>query len=136
MRQPKQFRPLSLSIFWLVLGIILVACNLLRLIEDFWFSMGCAFMIVGILQILRHIRCKNNAAYKESQEIAMQDERNKFLSTKAWAWAGYLYILLGGTGTILFKILGHDDLMYFCSVSVCLIMVLYWLCWLYLRKKY
>ena len=136
MRQPKRSRPLFLSIFWLVLGAALVVCHLAHLIEDFWFSMGIAFMIVGALQILRHIRCRNNAEYREAREIAAQDERNKFISTKAWAWAGYLYILLGGTGTIVFKMLGREDLMYFCSVSVCLIMVLYWLCWLYLRKKY
>ena len=136
MRQPKQSRPLALSIFWLVLGIALVVCHLAHLIEDFWFSMGIAFMVVGALQILRHIRYKTNTEYREAQEIAVQDERNKFIATKAWSWAGYLYVLLGGIGTILFKVLGRDDLMYFCSVSVCVIMVLYWLSWVWLRKKY
>lgn len=136
MRQPKRSRPLFLSIFWLVLGAVLVACHLAHLIEDFWFSMGIAFMVVGALQILRHIRYRNNAEYREAQEIAAQDERNKFIANKAWAWAGYSYVLVAAVGSIVCKVLGREDLMMFCSYSVCLIMVLYWLCWLYLRKKY
>ena len=136
MKRPKQIHPLGLSIFWLVLGTALTVCHLAHLIEDFWFSMGIALMGVGIIQILRHIRCRNDDAYREARETAARDERNQFISTKAWAWAGYLYILLGGIGTVVFKVLGREELMYFCSVSVCLIMVLYWLCWLFLHKKY
>ena len=136
MRQPKRSRPLFLSIFWLVLGAALVVCHLAHLIEDFWFSMGIAFMIVGTLQILRHIRCRNNAEYREAREIAAQDERNKFISTKAWAWAGYLFIMIAAIGTIVFKLVGREDLMMLASGSVCLMILLYWGCWMYLRRKY
>jgi uncharacterized membrane protein len=136
MKHPKQIHPLALSIFWVVLGAVLVICNLAGLIEDYCYNMGIALIVVGLLQILRHIRYNTNAEYREARDTAMQDERNKFIANKAWAWAGYSYVLVAAVGSIVCKVLGREDLMMFCSYSVCLIMVLYWLCWLYLRKKY
>ena len=132
----KHIRPISLSIFWVVLGAVLVVCHLTKLIEDYWFSMGIAFIVVGILQIIRHIRYKTDSEYRETRDVNVNDERNKFIANKAWAWAGYFYVLLAAVGSIVCKVLGREDLMMFCSCSVCLIMVLYWLSWLWLKRKY
>ena len=132
----RHIKPLYLSIFWVVLGAVLVVCHLGRLIEDYWFSMGIVFIVVGVLQIIRHIRYKTDSEYRENRDIATGDERNKFIANKAWAWAGYLYVMVAAVGTIVCKLLGREDLMMFCSGSVCLIMVLYWLSWLRLKRKY
>ena len=132
----RHFKPLYMSIFWVVLGAALVACNLARLVEDYWFNMGVTLIIIGVLQIVRRIRYKTNAEYRENYDIANSDERNKFIANKAWAWAGYLYVMIAAVGTIVCKLLGREDLMMFCSGSVCLIMVFYWLSWLWLKKKY
>ena len=131
----KNFR-FIMSIFWIVLGIVLCACHFCGLIEEFWSSMGFAFIIVGILQVIRHIRYRTNRAYQEKMDIEVQDERNKFIANKAWAWAGYLFVMVAAVGTIVFKLLGREDLMMMASGSVCLMMLLYWGCWMYLRKKY
>jgi len=125
-----------LSIFWIVLGIALCACHFVGLIEEYWGSMGFAFIIVGILQVIRHIRYRTNKEYQEKFDIEVQDERNKFISNKAWAWAGYLFVLIAACGTIVFKLLGKEDLMMLASGSVCLIIVLYWISYLWLKKKY
>ena len=66
----------------------------------------------------------------------MQDERNRFIANKAWAWAGYWFVMIGACATIVLKIAGREDLMMMASGSVCLMMLLYWGCWMYLRKKY
>lgn len=132
----KHIKPLNMSIFWVVLGIVLIVCHLARLIEDYWFSMGIAFIVVGTLQIIRHIRYKTDSDYRETRDIATSDERNKFIANKAWAWAGYLYVMIAAIGSIVCKLLGREDLMMFCSSSVCVIMALYWLSWLWLKKKY
>ena len=132
----KHIKPISLSIFWVVLGAVLVVCHLTKLIEDYWFSMGIAFIIVGILQIIRHIRYKTDSKYRENRDVATHDERNKFIANKAWAWAGYFYVIIAAVGSIVCKVLGREDLMMFCSYSVCFIMVLYWLSWLWLKRKY
>jgi len=132
----KHIKPLYMSIFWVLLGAVLVVCHLAKLIEDYWFSMGIAFIVVGALQIIRHIRYKTNSDYRETRDIETSDERNKFIANEAWAWAGYWFVMLSAIGSIVFKLLGREDLTKFCAFSACLVMVLYWLSWLRLKKKY
>lgn len=133
MRQDKK---MLLSILWMVLGIGLFAGSLMGLLDEFWSGMGCGFIAVGVLQLVRQIRYKTNENYREAVDTANSDERNKFLANKAWAWAGYLFVMIGAVGSIVFRILGMEDLSAFCGGSVCLIMVLYWFSYLWLRKKY
>ena len=133
----KHYRKrILLSIFWIVLGIALCACYFADLIEAYWNGMGFALIVVGILQVLRQIRYRTNKEYQEKFDTEANDERNKFLSNKAWAWAGYTFVLAAACGTIVFKLLGREDLMMFCSYSVCFIIVVYWLCRVHLEKKY
>ena len=125
-----------LSIFWIVLGIVLCACHASGLIEEYWSSMGFAFIVVGILQVIRQIRYRTSREYQEKVDIEVQDERNKFIANKAWAWAGYLFVLIAASATIVFKLIDREDLMMLASGSVCLIIVLYWISYLWLKKKY
>ena len=125
-----------LSFFWVLLGMVLAVCNMAGLIEDFWFSMGFALVIVGILQVLRNIRYRTNEEYREKFDTASKDERNRFIANKAWAWAGYLFVLTGGVGTIVFKLLGREDLMMMASGCVCLMICFYWISYLVLNRKY
>ena len=125
-----------LSFFWILLGAALCLCNVLKLIEDSWFSMGVSLIVVGILQVIRQIRYRTNKDYQEKFDTNANDERNKFISNKAWAWAGYIFVLASGCGSIVFKLMGREYLMVFCAFSVCFLMIAYWLCQLYLEKKY
>ena len=105
-------------------------------IDSYWSGLGSALIVVGALQMIRIVRYNTNAKYKEKTDIAVQDERNRFLSTKAWSWAGYLYVIIAAVASIAFKLLGNDTLMFAASGSVCLILVLYWVSYLIIRKKY
>jgi hypothetical protein len=44
--------------------------------------------------------------------------------------------MVAAVGSIVFKLMGREDLMMLASGSVCLIMLLYWGSWMVLRKKY
>ena len=125
-----------LSVLWVVLGGVLVALELTRRIEEYWGSMGFARVVVGLLQIVRFVRYQRNEEYREKMDVQNGDERNRFLANKAWAWAGYWIVLICAVGTIVFKLLGREDLMMFSSGVVCLMLVLYWLCYLVLKRKY
>ena len=125
-----------LSFVWIVLGAALAVCGGTGLIEDFWSSMGLTLVIVGILQVIRNIRYRTNTEYREKFDTASKDERNRFIANKAWAWAGYLFVLTGGVGTIVFKLLGREDLMMMASGGVCLMICFYWISFLLLRRKY
>lgn len=124
------------SIVEIVLGAILLVCNLAGLLDEFWSGMGVALIVVGGLLLLRQIKYKTNESYRESVDVEVNDERNKYLSMKAWSWAGYLFVMIAAVGAVVLKIVGQDELVFFASGSVCLIMVLYWLSYVVLRKKY
>ena len=74
--------------------------------------------------------------YKEKVDLSSSDERNRFLSMKAWSWAGYLFVIIAAVTSIALRIGGHDELSAMASYGVCLVVALYWLSWLWLRKKY
>ena len=125
-----------LSFVWIALGAALAVCGGTGLVDEFWSSMGVTLMVIGILQVLRGIRYRTNEAYREKFDTESKDERNRFIANKAWAWAGYLFVLTGAVGTIVCKLLGREDLMMMASAGVCLMICFYWISYLVLRRKY
>lgn len=120
----------------IVVGVILAVCGAVGILDSYWSGMGTALIVVGGLMMIRQVRYSTNAAYKESVDVEIQDERNKFLRIKAWSWAGYFSVLIGAVASIVLKILGQDQLSQFAGFSVCLLMVMYWASYLILKKKY
>ena len=105
-------------------------------VDSYWSGLGTALIVVGALQMIRIVRYNTSAKYKEETDTAVQDERNRFLSTKAWSWAGYLYVLIAAIASIVFKLIDQEILMFAASGSVCVILILYWISYFILRKKY
>ena len=123
-------------ILLLVAGLTLAGLGIAEIVDEFWSGMGSALAIVGALRLLRFYRLKKNESYREKMETAATDERNQFIRMKAWSWAGYLFIIVSALGTIIFKILGQDLLCQVASCTVCLMLVLYWISYFVLKKKY
>ena len=124
------------SIVEIIIGAALLICSMFELVDEFWSGMGTSLLIIGIIFLIRNIKYKTNEEYREKIDIESNDERNKYISLKAWAWAGYLFVMLGAVGVIVFKLIGKEDLMMMASLSVCLIMVFYWISYIFLKKKY
>ena len=132
----KHNRRMILSIVWIVLGASLLGANLAGLLGDYWSGLGGGMLGVGVFQVIRNVRYLSNPAYREKVDTTNSDERNRFLAGRAWAWAGYLYVLTAAIATIVFQIIGKTELATAAGFSVCIIMVFYWLSYLYLQKKY
>ena len=124
------------SIIWLILGLTLIALSFAGKVDEFWNGMGFGLAIIGALQLLRTHRFMKNAAYREAVETAETDERNHFIRSKAWAWAGYLFVIITGISVIVFKCIGQDLLSYAAAMAVCLLIVLYWIAYYVLQRKY
>ena len=124
------------SIIEIIVGVALLICSVFGVVDEFWSGMGTSLFIIGVVFLIRNIKYKTNEEYREKIDIESNDERNKYISLKAWAWAGYLFVMFGAVGTILFKLMGKEDLMMMASASVCLIMVFYWISHTFLNKKY
>ena len=132
----KYDRRMYLSLFWVLLGAALFVCSALGIVDSYWSGMGGGLMGVGILQTIRHIRYRKDPEYREKTDTENKDERNRFIGGKAWAWAGYLFMFIEALLVIVFKLMGREELMMMASFNVCGILLLYWVCWLFLKRKY
>ena len=57
---------LLLSVFWVVLGTILLGLSIAEIIDQSLYAgMGGAMMTIGILQVVRNLRYRNDQEYKE-----------------------------------------------------------------------
>ena len=129
-------RRMVISVFWIVLGTVLIGLQLAGQVESFWSGMGAGLMVVGILNLLRQLRYRTDGDYRDKVDVEAKDERNRYLANKAWAWAGYLFVLTAAVGTIAFKLAGKEELMMLASGGVCLMLVFYWGSYMILRRKY
>ena len=128
----KNIYPIAL----IITGLALIGLGFAEIVDEFWSGMGSALLVIGAIRLLRFYRLKKNDGYREKMETAVTDERNQFIRMKAWSWAGYLFIMVSAIATIIFRILGQDLLSQFASYAVCLMLVLYWVSYLILKKKY
>ena len=124
------------SIIWLALGLPLIGLSIAGLVDEFWSGMGSALVVIGACRLLRAYRLSKSAEYREKMETFETDERFHFLRAKAWSWAGYLFVIIGGISVIALKVLGQELLCQAASGAVCLILVLYWGSYFVLKKKY
>lgn len=128
---------LFLSIFWLVLGAVLLILAETGVLDSPRYSgMGVAFIIVGALQIARHIRYRRDPAYREKIDTAFSDERNRFLRMKSWSWAGYIAVIAEGIGAVVAAVRGQETVQMVLSYSVCLLVGAYYISYLVLSRKY
>jgi len=125
-----------ISIIYIVIGVVLIALAFAGKVDEFWNGMGFALAVVGLLQLLRQHRFNKNEAYREKMEIEVNDERNHFIRNKAWAWAGYIFILVAAVLVIVFKLIGQELLSTAAAMAVCLMLVLYWGAYMVLKRKY
>lgn len=124
------------SVIWVLLGGILIALSFAGMVDEFWNGMGFGLVTIGALQLLRFKRLQTNEAYREAMEIAQTDERNHFIRGKAWAWSGYLFIIISAVLSIIFRIIGQELLSLAASYAVCMVLVLFWIFYWVLQKKY
>ena len=124
------------SIVYIVLGVILVGLSFAEIVDEFWSGMGSALLVIGVIQLIRRYRLDKNEAYREKIEIETNDERNRFIRNKAWAWAGYLFVMIMAVASIVLKIFSQDLLSIVASGAVCLMLVLFWGSYLFLKRKY
>lgn len=128
---------LALTVFWIVLGAVLVVLTVTEVLDSSIYSgMGGALMAVGTLQLIRAVKYRKDSEYKEKVDTELGDERNRFLRMKSWSWAGYFTILIEGIGAIIAMVLGERTVQLVLSYSICLVLVIYWIAYVILSKKY
>ena len=121
---------------WLLLGLALAVLGYLETLDEFWSGMGSVLLVVGIVRLLRGYRLGKSETYREKREVEETDERVGFIRNKAWAWAGYLFVIISALSTIAFRLLGQNLLCIVSCSAMFLMLVLFWVCFFILGKKY
>ena len=132
----KKNRRIILYVIYILMGAVLWGIGAAEIVDPFWGGIGASFLGVGVIRMVQMYRLYKDETYRERMEVESGDERNRFIRGKAWAWAGYLFIMLSGLAVIVLKIMGLDMWSLAASYSVCLMLVLYWLSYAVLRRKY
>ena len=128
---------LALSIFWVLLGIVLIGLSVMEVLDNsIYAGMGGALIGVGILQIVRIVRYKRDVSYREKIDTEIEDERNKFLRMKSWSWTGYVVVVAEAIGSVIAMVMGQHQVQMLLSYSVCLMLVVYWIAYLICSRKY
>ena len=132
----KQNMRVYLNIVWMILGAVLIGLAFWGKVDEYWNGMGTALLIIGAIRLLRYHRLNKNDAYRERKELELSDERNRFLRNKAWAWAGYYFVLIAAIGSIVLRFMGQDTMSSAAAYAVWLLMILYWISYMILKRKY
>ena len=127
---------LIIYLLYLIIGGVLLTLGIFEVIDSFWSGMGSGLLFVSVLRLIRLYRFNKNEEYREKVETEISDERNRFIRDRAWAWAGYLFVLISAVAVIAFKVAGEELLSTASSAALCLVLVLYWVSFFILRKKY
>jgi len=128
---------LYLAIGYIVFGLALITADYFNGFENyFFFSFGVALMAMGILRIIRYRKITIDDKSIRKQELTETDERNRMMAERAKSWVFSLSVIAAGILVIVLNLLGyHDEALPF-AWYVCGMVVLYWICWNIIRKKY
>jgi len=132
----KKDKRIFVSIMWILIGVVLIGLGFAGIVDEFWSGMGSGLLVIGVLRLIRFYRFNKNEAYREKIEIEEADERNHFIRNKAWAWAGYMFVLISAIAVIVFKIVGQDMLSMAAAMAEGLVLVLFWVSYHILKRKY
>lgn len=127
----------AVAVSYLVLGFSLVLADLLLDLENyFFFSFGIALLAMGCLRLHRNRKITASEETMRKQELAENDERIRMITERARSWAFTLSITASGILVIVLNLLGFRDQALPFAWYVCGMVILYWICWLILSKKY
>lgn len=124
------------NIIEIAIGAVLAVLGYSGTIDEYWGGMGTALIFVGCVSLIKQLRYEKSEEYKEYVDVENSDERNRYLRMKAWSWSGYLFVMIAAFGSIIFKVIGYDQHSLLASGCVCLIITLYWVSYLILKRKY
>ena len=128
---------LYIAVSYILIGLVLITVDALNHFENqFFFSFGMALTVMGILRLIRHRKITKDESTIRKQEVAETDERTLMMAEKARSWAFTYSILIAGIAVIVLSLLGKHDAAQPFAWYVCGQIGMFWICWLFARKKF
>lgn len=133
----KMKQRLAVAVSYILLGCVLICADVLNSYDNYFtFSFGIALLVMGIARIIRYRKITKDEKSIRRQELAETDERNRMIAERARSWAFSFSVMVAGLLVILLSLMGCHDLAQPFAWFVCLMTVLYWICWNIIQKKY
>ena len=121
---------LNVAITYIVLGVILIVGTFITKTEnEFISSFGFAMIIMGFVRIRNYRMITKDEGTIRKQQIMETDERNISIIHKAKSTAFAIYILILGIAVIVLSFIGMHEAAKWVAYSVCLLIVIYWICY-------
>ena len=128
---------LYIGLSYLALGLVLILADAVNHFSNYFcFSFGDALMIMGVLRIFQYRKITRDDKTIRKQELMETDERTRMISERARSWAFSFSLTIAGLVVIVLSLLGYHDHVQPLAWYVCGMVILYWIFWLILGKKY
>lgn len=128
---------LYLAIGYIVLGIaMIIVFNTIYTDNEFLSSFGFALTVIGIAKLRNYFLITKSEETLKKQEITESDERNITIANKARSLSFMVYIIAAGLAVIVLQIFNMPQIATFLAYTVCFLIVIYWICYLIIRRKY
>jgi len=127
---------LNIAIIYVVFGVVMIASTFITKTDNsFISSFGFAMVIMGMIRIRNyHIITKDETTIRK-QQIIETDERNISIIHKAKSAAFSVYVFILGIVVILLSFFSLHEAAKRVAYSVCLLIVIYWICYFIYQKK-
>ena len=128
---------LWVAITYLVLGIALIVVSLaIEPKNDILSSFGFAIALIGGVRLRNYLLITKSEERIKAQEIAEKDERNVAIADKAKSFSFMAYIFVACIDVIILHLLNKTQVALILSSSVCGLLLIYWVAYFIIRKKY
>lgn len=127
---------LYFAIGFTVLGLLLMLVfNIFSTGNEYLSTFGFAMMIVGIVKVRNYIMITKNEETIKKQQIIETDERNIAITNKAKSASFIIYILIASVVVIVLQLFKKSQPAYIISLTVSVLVLIYWISYWIIRKK-
>ena len=125
----------NMAVGYIIVGIILIGIGSIGKTE-MALSFGSMFAVIGIAKLMEYKRITSNKETLRQREIAENDERNIMLWTKARSMAFIIYIIAAALVIVVLYLVGMVYEARIVSYSLSVFVVIYWVSYFVLSRKY
>lgn len=131
----KKYKNIILNAFYIILGTVLLVLACLNIINNIFAGFGGGLIGVGALLLIKAIKYHTNKEYKDKIDVENSDERNRFISMKAWSFAGYAFVIICAALMVVFLIINKLLIVQLLSGAICTLILLYILFYYIIRSR-
>lgn len=126
----------AIYVGFLILGIVLFSLSLSEILDSFWSGCGGALIAVALMRLCSYYKFATDAEYAKAAQTKYNDERNNYLANKAAALTVRWGLLALAIMVFILQIAGYKAYSTLLGFVVCALLVVYYVSYMYLKKKY